>query len=88
MKEDNKPSELQRVKVKIFEEVYNLKTDDPEGLSQLVRIVDTKMKAIARDTRTLGTYRIAVLAALRIAEDYLQLKKDYDELRDLLGENK
>jgi len=32
--------------------------------------------------------RIAVLAALKIAEDYMQLKKDYDELLALLDENK
>jgi len=32
--------------------------------------------------------RIAVLAALKIAEDYMQLKKDCDELLALLDENK
>ena len=40
------------------------------------------------NTRTFAGSRIAVLAALKIAEDYYQLKKDYDELLQLLDENK
>ena len=45
-------------------------------------------KSIAQNTQTFAGSRIAVLAALKIAEDYIQLKKDYDELIQLLDENK
>ena len=86
---DAKPAgEMRRVEVEIFGEVYRLRTEDPDGLAKLVRMVDSTMKSIAQNTRTFAGSRIAVLAALRIAEDYYQLKKDYDELLQLLDENK
>ena len=83
-----KLGEPQRVEVEINGEIFRLKTDDPEGLAKIVQIVDSTMKNIAQNTRTFAGSRIAVLTALQIAEDYLQLKKDYDELLALLEESK
>ena len=78
----------QRVEIEIYGEIYKLKTDDPDGLNKLAQMVDSTMKSIAHNTRTFTGSRIAVLSALKIAEDYMQLKKDYDELLALLDENK
>ena len=88
VKEEKPVGEMRRVEVEIFGEVYRLRTEDPNGLAKLVRMVDSTMKTIAQNTRTFAGSRIAVLAALKIAEDYVQLKKDYDELLQLLDENK
>jgi len=85
---DDKSAEMKRVEVEIFGEVYRLRTENPDGLAQLVRMVDSTMKAISQSTRTFAGSRIAVLAALKIAEDYMQLKRDYDDLIRLLDENK
>lgn len=79
---------MKRVEVEIFGEVYRLRTEDPDELIKLVRIVDSTMKQISQTTRSFAGSRIAVLAALKIAEDYRQLKRDYDELLHLLDENK
>ena len=78
----------ERVEVEIFGEVYRLRTDDRESLKKIVNMVDSNMKLISQSTRSFAGSRIAVLAALKIAEDYFQLKKDYDELLELLDENK
>ena len=79
----------ERVEVEIFGELYRLRTDDKAGLKKIVQMVDsTMMKTIAQNTRSFAGSRIAVLAALKLAEDYYQLKKDYDELLELLDENK
>ena len=86
--DDKKSGGAQRVEVEIYGEVYRLKTDDPDGLNKLVQMVDSTMKSIAQNTRTFAGSRIAVLSALKIAEDYMHLKKDYDELLALLDENK
>lgn len=88
LKEEKKSGEPQRVEIEIFGEVYRLKTDDPESLSKPVKMVDSTMKSIAQNTRTFAGSRIAVMAALKIAEDYMQLKKDYDELLSLLNEHR
>ncbi|MBR2179181.1 MAG: cell division protein ZapA [Selenomonadaceae bacterium] len=68
--------------------MYRLRTDDRESLKKIVNMVDSSMKIIAQNTRSFAGSRIAVLAALKIAEDYYQLKRDYDELLELLDENK
>ena len=87
-KDDKSLGQMRRVEVEIFGEVYRLRTEDPDGLAKLVRMVDSTMKSISQSTRTFAGSRVAVLAALKIAEDYVQLKKDYDELLHLLDENK
>ncbi len=78
----------ERVEVEIFGEIYRLRTDDREGLKKIVKMVDSTMKTVAQNTKSFAGSRIAVLAALKLAEDYYQLKKDYDELLELLDENK
>ena len=88
MPEIKKIAEMQRVTVEIFGDVYHLKTDDPEALERIVQMVNFNMKAISQTTRSFSSSRIGVMAALKIAEDYMQLKKDYDELLALLNENK
>ncbi len=86
--EEKKPGGVERVEVDIYGEIYKLKTDDPKSLAKAVQMVDSTMRSISQNTRTFAGSRIAVLSALKIAEDYLQLKKDYDELLALLDENK
>ena len=88
MPEEKKVGEMKRVSVEIFGDVYHLKTDDPEALERIVQMVNFNMKAISQTTRSFSSSRIGVMAALKIAEDYMQLKKDYDELLALLNENK
>ena len=80
---EKKPS--QKVNVEIFGDTYPFKTDgDPEELRRLAAVVDERMKTAAKMTRSLDTRKIAVLAALQMASEYADLKKDYDELVQLL----
>lgn len=88
MPEEKKAGEMKRVTVEIFGDVYHLKTDDPEGLEKIVQMVNFHMKSVSQNMRTFAGSRIAVMAALKIAEDYMQLKKDYDALLALLNETK
>ena len=78
----------ERVEVEINGEIYRLRTDDKAGLKEIVKMVDTTMKTIAQTTKNFAGGRLAVLTALKLAEDYYQLKKDYNELLELLDENK
>lgn len=81
---NNQPSE--RVVVEIYGNSYPLKTDNPQEMKKLAAAVDKKMKAMSRAVRSFDDRKIAVLTALQIAEEYYQLKKDYDELIELLDE--
>ena len=88
MPDTKKVAEMQRVKVVIAGDTYNLKTDDPENLEKIVQMVNFHIKAISQNLNSFSNSRIGVMAALKIAEDYMQLKKDYDELLALLNEQK
>ncbi len=60
------------VRVEIFDQAYNLRGTDPEYILKLAEYVDSKMRAVAEHTHTVDTARVAVLAALNIADEHLQ----------------
>jgi cell division protein ZapA len=66
------------VRVEIFDQAYNLRGSDPEYILKLAEYVDSKMRAVAEATNTIDTVRLAVLAALNIADEYHLLKKKQD----------
>ena len=63
------------VRVEIFDQPYNLRGSDPEYILKLAEYVDAKMRAVAEATNTIDTVRLAVLAALNIADEYHLLKR-------------
>jgi cell division protein ZapA len=63
------------VRVEIFDQAYNLRGSDPEYILKLAEYVDSKMRAVAQATNTIDTVRLAVLAALNIADEYHLLKR-------------
>ncbi len=66
------------VRVEIFDQGYNLRGTDPEYILKLAAYVDNKMRAVAEQTHTVDSARLAVLAALNIADEYHLLKKRTD----------
>jgi cell division protein ZapA len=66
-----------RVSVQIFGRQYEM---DPGGLTplevqSLASFVDERMREIAEDFSIVDTQKVAVLASINIALDYLQLKE-------------
>ena len=68
------------IRVEIYDQVYNLRGVDAEYILRLAEFVDTKMRNVAEQTSTVDSLRLAVLAALNIADEYHLLKKKYDLL--------
>jgi cell division protein ZapA len=66
------------VRVEIFDQAYNLRGSDPEYILKLAEYVDAKMRAVAEATNTVDTARLAVLAALNIADEYHLLRRKQD----------
>ncbi len=66
------------VRVEIFDQPYNLRGSDPEYILKLAEYVDSKMRAVAEATNTIDTVRLAVLAALNIADEYHLLKRNQE----------
>ncbi|HEY2390435.1 MAG TPA: cell division protein ZapA [Candidatus Angelobacter sp.] len=70
----------QPVRVEIYDQAYNLRGVDAEYITRLAQFVDGKMRTVAEQTSTIDSLRLAVLAALNIADEYHILKKKYDLL--------
>ena len=68
------------VRVEIFDQPYNLRGSDPDYIFKLAEYVDTRMRAVAEQTATVDSARLAVLAALNIADEYHILKRKYDAI--------
>jgi cell division protein ZapA len=66
------------VRVEIFDQPYNLRGSDPDYILKLAEYVDGKMRAVAEQTHTVDTVRLAVLAALNIADEYHLLQRSRD----------
>jgi cell division protein ZapA len=59
-----------RVKVEIYGQSYSLSGDlDENYVQKLARYVDEKMNAVAEATQTVDSVRVAVLAAMAIADE-------------------
>jgi len=63
------------VRVEIFDQVYNLRGSDADYILKLAEYVDAKMRAVSEQTATVDSVRLAVLAALNIADEYHLLKR-------------
>ncbi len=78
-----------KVTVEIFGETYALKSDgESERVVQVAAMLDQRMKIIARSNSRLSPAKIAVLAALNIADEFLRLERDYQQLVQMVKEEK
>jgi len=68
------------VRVEIYDQTYHLRGSDAEYIAELAEYVDTKMRLIAQQASTVDSLRVAVLAALNIADELHVLKRKYDSI--------
>lgn len=81
--------EKNRVTVNIYGKTYTVRGEAPaDWITRVAGYVDQKMRDIAGRHLYLDTTKIAVLAALNIADEYFRLKKEYDEFLQLLDEER
>jgi len=71
------------IRVEIYDQDYNLRGTDADYILKLAEYVDLKMRAVAEKTSTADSLRVAVLAALNIADEYHLLKKKYDSIASI-----
>jgi cell division protein ZapA len=75
------------VKVQIFGQTYSIHGElDAAYVQKLAAYVDEKMQAIADATTTIDTQKVAVLAALAIADELHSTQRDRGEEEQLLRE--
>lgn len=68
------------VRVEIYNQTYNIRSDgDTEYIVQLAEFVDSRMREISSGTLTVDSLKVAILAALHIADELHRLKHLYEQ---------
>ena len=68
------------VRVEIYNQTYNIRSDgDTEYIIQLAEFVDSRMREISSGTLTVDSLKVAILAALHIADELHRLKHLYEQ---------
>jgi cell division protein ZapA len=74
------PLRPQTVVVEIYDQIYHLRGVDPAYIERLAATVDAKMRAVSARGSTVDSLRVAVLAALNIADELNTLRDRYEDL--------
>jgi cell division protein ZapA len=77
--------------VEIFGEVYHVRgSENREHLQELADLVDRRMREVSRHLSTADTARIAILAALNLADELSRTEKQQEgervEIREKVAE--
>lgn len=75
------------VAVEIYDQTYHLRGSDPDYLQKLAAMVDSKMRAVAARSNTVDSLRVAVLAAVNMADEHARLEERYRALSAASGES-
>ena len=68
------------VRVEIYNQTYNIRSDgDTEYISRLAEFVDGRMREISSGTLTVDSLKVAILAALHIADELHRLKHVHEQ---------
>ncbi|HIE12375.1 MAG TPA: cell division protein ZapA [Desulfotomaculum sp.] len=74
-----------RVEVEIGGEPYILRSEAPaEHIKRVARLVNNKIKEVRVRNSRLSLVKATVAAALNIADDYLRLKDEHEEMVKLI----
>src|SRR6266478_95372 len=74
------------IRVEIYNQTYNIRSDgDTEYIVQLAEFVDSRMREISSGTLTVDSLKVAILAALHIADELHRLKHVHEQADTQLG---
>ncbi|MDP9040251.1 MAG: cell division protein ZapA [Acidobacteriota bacterium] len=84
--QDDNGAPPEPVSVEIYDQVYHLRGTDPSHIERIAGLVDAKMRAVAAQGTTVDSLRVAVLAALNLADELLASRARYDVLAGNAGQ--
>ena len=85
-REEAAARETGAVVVDIYDQIYQLRGTDPAHIERLAALVDRKMRAVSAHGATVDSLRVAVLAALNIADELVALRARFDALHGNLNQ--
>lgn len=76
------------IEIEIYGQKYRIRVkgeEDEKYISHLTTHVDQKMREVAVKSKSVDNLKIAVLAALNIADEYFLCQKKLDQLNEYIG---
>jgi cell division protein ZapA len=73
--------EPEAVTVEIYDQTYTLRGTDPQHITTLAAHVDETMRAVAMHSSTVDSLRVAVLAALNLADELTRVQARCEALQ-------
>lgn len=76
------------VEIEYFGQRYRIRVkgeEDEQYIGRLTAYIDQKMRDIAEKSKSSDTLKIAVLAALNIADDFFLCRKQLDQLNEVMS---
>lgn len=68
------------ISVEIHGRIYQIRgQEDPQYIQNLAKIVHEKMVEVEKSTHTVDSFRVAVLAALNLADEYCKMKAKLED---------
>lgn len=78
--DNSKNGSTRSIRVEIYDQTYNIRSDgDNEYILRLAEYVDSKMREISSGTLTVDSLKVAILAALHIADEFHRLKSSQEQ---------
>lgn len=77
------------IEVEIYGQKYRIRVkgeEDEKYINHLTSYVDQKMHEVAMKSKSADMLKIAVLAALNIADEYFLCQKKLDQLDEVIGQ--
>jgi cell division protein ZapA len=74
--------------VRLLGQTYHIKGDIDQGRLELVaELLDKRMKDIAQKNFRLSPEMVAIITALNIADEFLRLQEDYEQLMQMIKDD-
>ena len=71
---------MDAVVVDIYDQIYQLRGVNPQYIERLAEMVDAKMRAVSAHGATVDSLRVAVLAALNLADELVTVRAKYEAM--------
>lgn len=76
------------IEIEIFDQKYRIRVkgeEDEQYIGRLTSFIDQKMREVAVKSKSVDTVKIAVLAALNIADELFLCQKKLDKMSEVIG---
>ncbi len=73
---------MHRVEVTILNQSFTFVGDDEERIRKVAQFVDEEIKAVAQDFEIVNTLNMVIMAMMRVADNYMELKERFEKVED------